>query len=412
MDLLSGLRKGDSSRGGRAEFKWEDVKEDKDRENYLGHSLMAPVGRWQKNRDLTWYAKSGAGEMSAEEARKEEIRKIKEAEQDALSEALGFKVVRRPVDPVDQDEVKRAIKMSGDDNEEGKGVGFGKRTGKNVLRGTSGGRGEGDGVKGEFKPALKERRRERSDRWERSRSRGRDDRDRHRYRDRDRGGARQRRQRSRTRTIDQATGVMQLSYPPAQMRQTVAGIEDKTMHDVHSPGQIERILLEENGTGPEKPPNGNSFKNITVLRGGSELGTLFFLRAQFFLVYLPPIEGAGLSTEGKKAATPRSRKAPESTRLTRSTKSKSPLNVTHPSNEHVDNKGPEEAKEEVKKPIIRNGSPAIECSENNRRPLLSKTVESVSPVGETHPGDEHKIKKGPEEKKAPATKKRRAMRKR
>jgi hypothetical protein len=41
MDLLSGLRKGDSSRGGRADFKWEDVKEDKDRENYLGHSLMA-----------------------------------------------------------------------------------------------------------------------------------------------------------------------------------------------------------------------------------------------------------------------------------------------------------------------------------------------------------------------------------
>lgn len=41
MDLLSGLRKGDSSRGGRAEFRWDDVKEDKDRENYLGHSLMA-----------------------------------------------------------------------------------------------------------------------------------------------------------------------------------------------------------------------------------------------------------------------------------------------------------------------------------------------------------------------------------
>lgn len=45
MDLLSGLRKGDSSRGGRAEFKWEDVKEDKDRENYLGHSLMARMSR-------------------------------------------------------------------------------------------------------------------------------------------------------------------------------------------------------------------------------------------------------------------------------------------------------------------------------------------------------------------------------
>jgi hypothetical protein len=27
--------------GGRADFKWEDVKQDAQRENYLGHSLMA-----------------------------------------------------------------------------------------------------------------------------------------------------------------------------------------------------------------------------------------------------------------------------------------------------------------------------------------------------------------------------------
>jgi len=30
------------------EFTWEDVKADKHRENYLGHSIKAPVGRWQK----------------------------------------------------------------------------------------------------------------------------------------------------------------------------------------------------------------------------------------------------------------------------------------------------------------------------------------------------------------------------
>lgn len=30
------------------EFKWDDVKVDKHRENYLGHSIKAPVGRWQK----------------------------------------------------------------------------------------------------------------------------------------------------------------------------------------------------------------------------------------------------------------------------------------------------------------------------------------------------------------------------
>ena len=40
MDLLQTVRK-EGSRGGRAEFKWEDVKTDQHRENYLGHSLMA-----------------------------------------------------------------------------------------------------------------------------------------------------------------------------------------------------------------------------------------------------------------------------------------------------------------------------------------------------------------------------------
>jgi hypothetical protein len=32
------------------EFKWDDVKVDKYRENYLGHSVKAPVGRWQKGK--------------------------------------------------------------------------------------------------------------------------------------------------------------------------------------------------------------------------------------------------------------------------------------------------------------------------------------------------------------------------
>lgn len=36
------------ARGGRAEFSWENVKSDKDREYYLGHSVKASVGRWQK----------------------------------------------------------------------------------------------------------------------------------------------------------------------------------------------------------------------------------------------------------------------------------------------------------------------------------------------------------------------------
>ena len=58
-------------------------------------SLVA-VGRWQKNKDLSWYAKGDDSQeaQDAAKARADEIRRIKEAEQDALSAALGF-----PVEP-------------------------------------------------------------------------------------------------------------------------------------------------------------------------------------------------------------------------------------------------------------------------------------------------------------------------
>ena len=54
-------------------------------QNYLGHSINAPTGRWQKNKDVHWYNRDVA---ETDEARREEIRKIKEAEEDALSVAL------------------------------------------------------------------------------------------------------------------------------------------------------------------------------------------------------------------------------------------------------------------------------------------------------------------------------------
>ncbi|KAF2083879.1 hypothetical protein K490DRAFT_7542, partial [Saccharata proteae CBS 121410] len=81
--------------GGRADFKWEDVKNDQHRENYLGHSVMAPVGRWQKGRDLNWYTRTGdeaTDAASIEAARKEELRRVKEAEEDAMAAALGLPV--------------------------------------------------------------------------------------------------------------------------------------------------------------------------------------------------------------------------------------------------------------------------------------------------------------------------------
>ncbi|KAL9024725.1 MAG: hypothetical protein Q9196_006303 [Gyalolechia fulgens] len=141
MDLVAGVRK-EGSRGGRDAFKWEDVKDDQHRENYLGHSLMAPVGRWQKNKDLSWYAKGDTSQAAtdAATARAEEIRRIKEAEQDALSEALGFPVQPRLRDNqlAGQKEIEKALKETAEGDEEGgKGVGFGSYANTNIGHGDS-----------------------------------------------------------------------------------------------------------------------------------------------------------------------------------------------------------------------------------------------------------------------------------
>lgn len=122
-------------RGGKDQFNWDSVKTDKDREFYLGHSVKASVGRWQKNKDIFWYTRdkgSGAGSVQ------DEVAAIKEEEERLMQEALGLrpKTERRVESTMGAEELKEFLKRSGegDDaaaaNTEGetadrvKGVGF------------------------------------------------------------------------------------------------------------------------------------------------------------------------------------------------------------------------------------------------------------------------------------------------
>ena len=64
------------------------------RENYLGHSLHGQIGRWTttaRGSDLTWWSegRSQLNRSEADEAKaKQEKQMVKEAEEDAMREAM------------------------------------------------------------------------------------------------------------------------------------------------------------------------------------------------------------------------------------------------------------------------------------------------------------------------------------
>jgi len=114
-------------RGGQDQFDWEDVKVDKHRESYLGHSVMAPVGRWQKGKDLHWYTKSG--KTDAAMSKQQEKDAIKKMEAEALAMALGKGNLKKQAAGVTKQELaevcrKGQLERDSMDIERVEGMGF------------------------------------------------------------------------------------------------------------------------------------------------------------------------------------------------------------------------------------------------------------------------------------------------
>mmetsp|Transcript_34944 Transcript_34944/g.89398 ORF Transcript_34944/g.89398 Transcript_34944/m.89398 type:complete len:345 (+) Transcript_34944:218-1252(+) len=119
MSLYNGPPRA-GARGGKDQFNWENVKSDQFRENYLGHSVKASVGRWQKGRDILWYTR----EKNEDESRlQDELAAVKEREEEMMLEALGMKPKRKKVvemkSRLDASEMKTLLQRGGPEAAEG-----------------------------------------------------------------------------------------------------------------------------------------------------------------------------------------------------------------------------------------------------------------------------------------------------
>lgn len=93
-------------------------------ENYLGHSVLAPVGRWQKGRDLLWYAKEGGASVGVRErAMRDELERVRQQDEDLIHEALGIVKKKRTFEQpqLEQAEIKQLFARGGREIDTGEG---------------------------------------------------------------------------------------------------------------------------------------------------------------------------------------------------------------------------------------------------------------------------------------------------
>lgn len=94
------------ARGGRDQFSWDQVKEDKQGSNYLGSSIHGLPDKFKKGPETFWYAKE-TKTISEKKSEKSEIELIKEKERLAMEALLGGSIKKNNIE---KQQVKQDLK--------------------------------------------------------------------------------------------------------------------------------------------------------------------------------------------------------------------------------------------------------------------------------------------------------------
>lgn len=82
------------ARGGRDQFSWEQVKEDKQRLNYLGSSIHGLPDKFRKGAETYWYAKNTKS-IPVQATKSAEMNDIKDKERQVMDALLGISAPSR-----------------------------------------------------------------------------------------------------------------------------------------------------------------------------------------------------------------------------------------------------------------------------------------------------------------------------